>query len=879
MAFQWRLLLVLSALVLGGGPLFAASAREDRAYAAAGAAFHDGIWDRAETDLLQFIRKYPNSTNVPEAVLLLAQAEFKQGKFTNAIARLTNINNLAKARTLADRYVYWIGEARFANSDFSGAAETFTKLAQNYPDSSLRLRAEVEAASAYAHLGQWLQVDAVLEETNGVFRRAAQMDPAGELVSRGRLLLAQSKFEQQDFAGASAVLESLNPQTLKPELDWQRTYLLYRVRLAGGDMDAALAATTNLIQLSASGGLDDLRAESVALQADLWERLGQATSAITVYRENLTNAPIERQRQAVLKIAELAMAQNQFPEAEQSLEGFLTQFTNSPLASLALLTLGELHLKNYLASPAAAAATNHLLEAQARFDQFLVTFTNSPLAGKAYLDRGWCLWLGGRFADSLEAFKAAAQRLPPSEDLAVARFKMGDVLFAQTNYAGALTNYHVVLAGFTNLPAVSRMLGDRALYQSLRANLELRDAAGASQVMSQILELYPASPLAQKSVLLIGEDLADTRHPPKARALFEKFEETFPDSPLRPPVELAIARTYEQERNWSAAISQYDRWLERYATHALRPQADYARARANFQVGDETNAFLLFTNFVAQFPTNDLAPLAQWWVAEHFFRVGDYVEAEKNYQLVFQTWPASELAYQARMMAGRAAMARLGYSDAIRYFTNLTSDANCPTNLNAQALFAYGSALMRMDSANTNRPLANFEEAIRVFKTICRSYPTNEPCALAWGGIGNCELQLAAQDPHAYDLATNAYAQVVNSPYASVPARNEAQVGIGLVFEKRAALATDDDRTALLRLALQNYLDVLYRNKAPDGGQADAFWTKKAGLKAADLLETLGEWEQARNVYQRLEELLPSLKDSLEKKIARAQEHLPPGEK
>jgi hypothetical protein len=69
---------------------------------------------------------------------------------------------------------------------------------------------------------------------------------------------------------------------------------------------------------------------------------------------------------------------------------------------------------------------------------------------------------------------------------------------------------------------------------------------------------------------------------------------------------------------------------------------------------------------------------------------------------------------------------------------------------------------------------------------------------------------------------------------------------------------------------------VLYGKNLRDGETPDAFWTKKAGLQAAALAETLGEWPQAVNVYQRLEELLPQLKDSLEKKIADAQENFPP---
>jgi outer membrane protein assembly factor BamD (BamD/ComL family) len=886
MAFRWQWLLILLALSTGGERSFAASAREDRAYAAAVTAFQDGMWSRAETEFAQFVQKYPKSGRMAEAVLMQAEAEFKQGKLPQAIARLTA--RQAEAGNLADQYVYWIGEAQFQNGDFSAAAETFVSLTRDFPESSVRLRAVVEASSSLAQTNEWPQVVSLLEETNSVFQRAAQMDSGNELVSRGQLLLARAKFAQNDFTGAAAVLGSLNSPTLKPELDWQRAYLLHQVKLAAGDTNAALAATTNLVQIARLEKNDVLRAESLALRARVLEQLGQKAGAVAAYQEILAlNPPVERQRQAILKMAELAIALDRFSDAEDSLQKFRAQFPASAAADVALLTLGELHLKDYTAQVATtnhlAEATNHLREAQARFDQFLGAFKNSPLAGNAYLDRGWCNWLAAKnsesvgdikaaaqkYAESLDDFSAAAQSadLPPSEDLAVARFKMGDAMFALTNYAGALENYRAVLDDFTNFPAVARALGDRALYQMLRANLELKDLAGASSAMARILKLYPASDLADSGLLLVGEGLADARPPAAARALFQKFVETSPNSPLRPQVELAVARTYEQEQDWPSAIGQYENWRNDFPTDALRPQADYALAQANFQAGNETNAFGLFTNFVAQFPTHDLAPLAQYWVADHYFRLGgtNYVDAERNYKMLYQNtnWQGSPLVYQARLMAGRAAMGLPSYNDAIDHFISLTSDTNCPPDLNAQALFAYGSALMLSDSRDTNNPLANFQLATNMFNQICQLYPTNEPGALAWNEIGDCDLQLGA-----FDAATNAYAQVFNSPFANISARSRAQIGFGIALEKKAALVSGASQNELLDQALDNYLDVFWGDNLRDGEQWDLFWVKKAGLQAAPLVGRLNDPDAERAFYGSLKGVLPQLTDLIEKKVA-----------
>jgi TolA-binding protein len=353
--------------------------------------------------------------------------------------------------------------------------------------------------------------------------------------------------------------------------------------------------------------------------------------------------------------------------------------------------------------------------------------------------------------------------------------------------------------------------------------------------------------------------------PANALALFQKFKEKFPDTDQLPEVDLAMARAYEQERDWPSAIGVYENWVQQFGTNALLlPQVEYARAWANFQAGNEANAFQLFTNFVAQFSANPLAPVAQWWVGDHFFRTGtDYADAEKNYEYVFQNWPTNRLANYAKMMAGRAAMGRGGYQDAIGYFTSLTADTNCPPELDAQALFAYGGALMQVESPETNRPLANFELAVAVFKTIGQAYPSSEQAALAQGEIGDCYLQLTN-----YDAATNAYAQVINSAQADISARSQAQVGVGIALEKKAALLAGGEQAELLNQALDNYLFVFDGKNLRDGELSDPFWMKKAGLQGAPLVGMLNDSEAEKLFYKSLERVLPQLTDSIEKKIA-----------
>jgi predicted negative regulator of RcsB-dependent stress response len=332
---------------------------------------------------------------------------------------------------------------------------------------------------------------------------------------------------------------------------------------------------------------------------------------------------------------------------------------------------------------------------------------------------------------------------------------------------------------------------------------------------------------------------------------------------LQPQVGLAVARTFERETNWLAAITNYENWLQAFPTNDLRWQAEYARAWATFQAGEETNASALFAAFVAQFPTNELAPLAQWWVADYFFRRDNFNSAETNYEAVYQNpaWQNSPLVYPAQLMAARAAMGRLGFLDAKNYLTQLLT--NCPAALKTQAMFAYGSVLMRLEPADTNQPLANFGLATNVFASLYTDNATNELGALAANALGDAAVQLGD-----FAAATNAYQLAANSPFAGPGPRSRARVGLGLALEKQAALLTPEARPPLLQRALDDYCDVFY---SPDD-TADAFWTKKAGLQALSLMIALKDGDAAARLQRanalitRLEGWFPQLKDSLEKK-------------
>ena len=901
MAVQCRWILVLS-LLLASGPRLWAATPADRAFNTAVELFKGTFYAQAEAQLADFCQKNPTSPRLPEAVLLQAQARLELTNYAGAIELLTA--NQAKAGTNVDQYLFWLGKGYLGKGDWRAASDTFAKLVKEQPASSRCLEAslgEAEARSALAQTepAEWQRVIGLLQETNGLFQSAARTNAASEFVPPGYLLLSEAQLATKDYRAAEATLQPLTNRLMSPRLGWQWQYLLCRIQLADGRTNAALQGTTNLLAIAAKGAQTNLLAESAALQAGLLERVGQTNEAIVAYQQNLAEGvPTERRRHALLKIIELSLAQDNVPQATETLEKFLAQYPDSALADLALLTLGELRLRQCEsgisvtpATPAgtnAPAATNVLQLALGSFDTLVKKFPQSPFFGKAQLDLGWCYAREGKLPEAQAAFQAAVDRLPPSKELATAHFRLADTEFQQTNYAGAIKSYQMIIEKFAALPEVKTNLFEPALYETVRAALAGGYLDTATNTVQKLLAEYPRSLSAARAALLTGQEISRRGDFAGARKVLLDFDKAAPEAPLRPERQLVVAATWEQENNWAEAIALYDICLPSLTNHEAQARVEYYRARdTSLQVGRATNALALFTNFVARFPTSEFAPLAQMWVADYYYNLRDYVEAERNYKLLFQStnWARSELTCEAQLMAGRAAVGRQRWTEAMPYFTQLYNNTNCPStmlpsayiDMRLEALFLYGDSLMSVvDPAETNK-LANCEEATRALGRICDEYPTNRLAGRAWARRADCYLQwaLARQQYDSLTNALNAYQRAFDSPQADVALRSQAKVGLAVTLTKWAEQKTGKERTALLEQALNHCLDVVYGKILRDDERLDAWWTKEAGLKGVALADLLQAWSQEVGLFQRLtNSVWPQLPAPLVKQAAKAQENL-----
>src|SRR5207244_15293 len=113
--------------------------------------------------------------------------------------------------------------------------------------------------------------------------------------------------------------------------------------------EAALGITTNLLALAGETGMASLQAESAGIRAEILDGMGRLDESLAAYTNNLSaRVPMQRQRQAVLKVAELSIARNKAEDGAQILDRFLAQNPRAAAADVALVESGELRLRQFV---------------------------------------------------------------------------------------------------------------------------------------------------------------------------------------------------------------------------------------------------------------------------------------------------------------------------------------------------------------------------------------------------------------------------------------------------------------------------------------------------------------------------------------------------
>jgi TolA-binding protein len=823
-------------------------------------AFATGTSSIAEDALGRFVATYTNSLHRTNAILLQAQARIELSNYTGALSLLES----AQPGALAPDFVFWEAKAYYEQGRYTNSIERCNSLITNYPDApELPLRATLLEGEAFSKLSQWTNITALFSGSNGVFQMAARSRPSDPVIVNGYFLLGEAFFNQRQYGAAEDVIGKMSTDGLAPNQLWQRQYLLCQVLLQKGEVGEAVAGISNLQGLMNPGGQT---VDTMFLSGDVLARAGQTNEAIEAYTNNLaTNYSAAANRQAFRKIIALKRQQNEASNTMQWLADFIKQRPGDPVLDLAYYHLGDLQLRGYFAPTETATNgppppdTNLLSTAMTNLGMVTHDFTNSEVIGNAFLDLGWCNWTLKNFPAARNHFSLAAGNLSNSVDQAVAIFKLADSDYRETKYAAAANNYERLLQEYAGMEIVTNSLFEPALYQLVQANIQLGDLPGATNAADHLLHWFPTTSAGEKSLLLIGEDLSGRKTDYQmARTVFSELLEKYPNTSLGPEIQLAIARTYEEEGNWTNALESYAAMQTNasFPTNLLA-ELDYSYALACWHANQESNALAGMTNVVFHYPGDNHAPLAKIWIGNFQFDHHLYAEADLTFQELILRFPnAGTLVWEAGLLEGKAKSKNQDLPGAADEFYRLANDTNAPAQYRTQAFFQRGYTLFQeFQEGKTNKgALTPAIQALEQVAPQTNSAPTNAMAALAAGQLGNCYFALSNYSSAA--LWYNTELLDTNDTPDDISARGEAEFGLGLIAEQQHEPTE----------ALRHYAAILFD---PDPAHLDPIWLKNAGVQAAAIYEAQTNSAAAIKVYRKVQSVVPSLGDLMEKHISR----------
>ncbi len=809
------------------------------AFDAAARAFDAGLFPRAAEEFAALAQKYPESDLKGPA---LEQA---------ALAR---------------------AEAALGASQWKLAADQFLAFQKEYPASAHLFRAMLREMYALHRAGESGVARDRLAAADGVFQLKVKAgDGAPDLIHAGWMLLAETRLATGDGAGALEAVESARATAATVDQQWQRERIRYDAAQVAGKVAERVAAGEAMLGLA--GADIARRADATSLAARALEAAGQGDKAEPLWERNTDGSlPPEFQREAVLRLVAGWNAKQDWVKSRARLERFLAGRPMEPMWHPVRLALGQVLFRQYAAVrgtgavPAEVAALPGVILSQ--LDPVMTNDPPADLVGPLQYLRGWCLWEQGagsggeKLKEADVAFRAALAGLPVSAEQATARFKLGDAALLRNEPAEALGHYMGVAEGYAGDAVVDRELRPFAWRQAVASAIAATNGVAATQSMERLLAMHPDAEVAGRSALLVGQSLMRAGSGAQGRELLAQFASRFPDSAVTAEVRLALATGHLGDRQWVEALREFNVWTARYTNHPAMPEAEYGRAFAAANAGMETNAVEQFQSVARRFSTNLVAQDARLWLGAHYFNQGDFGQSEQAYLgvLTNAAWKGMPAVQTARVLAGRAALARGSVTNAIGYFLALLNDPTAQEAELASGYYYLGEAKLAATPVGTNGPLSTFTEALDAFRGAARF--TNQPIIVAvWGRMAYCHLQLGVQSPVSYTRAAELFQRVVESPLADVGSRAKALIGLGTVAERMASGRPPAEAGDLLERALKHYLDVVFGSGFLQPGESvPPRLLEEAGVAAGQLLEERRRYIEASGLYERLGRELPATK-------------------
>jgi len=674
-----------------------------------------GNRDEALATWQRFVREHDKAPRLPEVLYAFGVGQAEIGKRDEAMATLKRFTETFPAHALAEDVAIWradlamaganaadaekilatvidgkgnraadalerLATTRWNRKDWPAAAESFSRLADRYPDSPRAARARLSAGIAFAEAGKRDEARAWLGPL-----AAADVPESAEAAHRLALLEIDAKQPARAVQIAEQALAKLGAGGRKAEAETRRTM----ARLALDRADA-------LWEIPEGKGRNDAAAAYVQIVTDYPDEPAAKTAG----------------SMAAVALLEVGKPEEALAQADRFLKAHAgrekTDTTVSDVKAIraeAILARGD--------AAAAAAAYQDLIAAAAGSRQ-VAAYQVAP----AQLAR-WRLRQG-------VALVAAKQWQPAHDVLAAATSGLTNDLAAEAAMldATALVELKKPAEAAKVLTMLDRSYPkwprrDEALLLLVRAQRETGDKAGAIASAERLVTEFPATKNADVAWYRLGQVRQDAGRHDEAIQAFGKARELKPKGPRAAWSLLSSGWCHDAKGRLDDAIKAWTELVDSYpdstaAVPALLARADARRRKADFQGGLADARAVLDRKAAGKSIDADAVPEAMLLEGLCLSGSKNHAEAAAAFKKLLDSRPDGPTADRAmfemgasQSLAGRADEAAATFAAFVKRFPESDSAADAWFELgeqgwnagrHAEAATAYRAAIDRAEA-------------------------------------------------------------------------------------------------------------------------------------------------------------------------------------
>lgn len=579
---------------------------------------------------LEFIKRFPRDTLVPDIKFVAAESQLLTGQTSAAADTYKHLlESTAKDNIQRPVWLLRAGAALITAERYQDVIRILQSEVKNLPN-------KVQQAEAYLLMGQALQKAGDNRQAVAAFRASQAADSKWARADEVMFLSGQGRLAIGDTANAIKDWNQVVKKGTSPRLIDQAKYKLAQVASRQKQYSQAVQLYDQILKGKSNPDLLPYALYGKGSALMQTQRFDAALDPLNQMLDNYPQHPLGGDAMLARGIAQRNLGQED--KASADLQSYLA--TNPSGTSLGH-ALYEAALIDQKQKQPAKAAT--------KLENLVRQVPDYPSMDQVLYELGWSLQESGDDTGAVKYFRKLIQNHPQTPLLAEAAYFIGQKYYSAQKWKEASQQFQIA-----SQKAQDMELAEKAYYRLGWSHFKAEDYAASEEAFRNMATKYPQGKLAFDANTMIGEcrfkrgEFESALEGYKAaRSRIEARNETAknlldkPERQVRELVYLHGGQSAAQLEKWLVAIDWYNELRKRFPSSDYLPQVFYETGYAYQQLEDGPQA-LKYYQEVADNYRNETAARARFMMGEIHFANREYDKAIPEFQRVMYGFGADK---------------------------------------------------------------------------------------------------------------------------------------------------------------------------------------------------------------------------------------------